>query len=78
MVRVARRTSIRVRMDNGQTYEEKLKPGAVRVWVSDQPFAITLPSTRGVRFELNGRRLPVPDGVAIADLVLPQPSAGRP
>ena len=49
MVRTARRTWIRVRMDNGQTYEEKLKAGAVRVWASDQPFAITLRDTGGVR-----------------------------
>jgi hypothetical protein len=73
MVRTGRRTWIRVRMDNGQTYEERMKAGAVRLWVSDQPFAITLRDTAGVRFELNGRRLPVPEGVAISNLVLPQP-----
>jgi hypothetical protein len=39
MMRAARRTWIRVRMDNGQTYEERLKAGAVRVWMSDQPAA---------------------------------------
>jgi hypothetical protein len=65
-------------MDNGQTYEERLKAGAVRVWVSDQPFAITLRDTGGVRFELNGRRLPVPQGVAISNLVLPQPLGRSP
>ena len=78
MVRTARRTWIRVRMDNGQMYEEKLKAGAVRVWVSDQPFAITLRDTGGVRFELNGRRLPVPEGVPISNLVLPRPLGPTP
>ena len=78
MVRTARRTWIRVRMDNGQTYEEKLKAGAVRVWASDQPFAITLRDTGGVRFELNGRRLPVPDGVPVSNLVLPRPLGPTP
>jgi len=78
MVRTARRTWIRVRMDNGQTYEEKLKAGAVRVWASDQPFAITLRDTGGVRFELNGRRLPVPEGIPVSNLVLPQPLGRTP
>ena len=78
MVRTARRTWIRVRMDNGQTYEEKMKAGAIRVWVSDQPFAITLRDTGGVRFELNGRRLPVPDGVPVSNLVLPRPLGPTP
>ena len=72
VVRVAKRTWVRVRMDNGQVTEEKLKAGAMRMWVSNRPFVISIGNAGGVRLELNGRRLPSPDGVPISDLMLPQ------
>src|SRR5207237_6420255 len=34
VVRVAKRTWVRVRMDNGQVHEERLRAGATRMWVS--------------------------------------------
>lgn len=72
VVHVAKRTWVRIRMDNGQWYEEKLAAGSVRTWLSNQPFSISMGNAGGVRLELNGRRLPAPDGVMISELVLPQ------
>src|SRR5260370_39305801 len=72
VVRVTGRTSVRVRMDNGQGTEEKLKAGAKRMWVSNRPFVISIGNAGSVQLELNGRRLPSPDGVPISDLMLPQ------
>ncbi len=72
VVRVTRRTWVRVRMDNGQVTEEKLKAGAKRMWVSNRPFVISIGNAGSVQLELNGRRLPSPDGVPISDLMLPQ------
>jgi len=72
VVRVTRRTWIRVRMDNGQVTEEKLRAGGMRMWVSNRPFVISIGNAGGVRLELNGRKLPSPDGVPISDLMLPQ------
>jgi len=72
VVSVAKKTWVRIRMDNGQTYEEKLGAGAVRMWVTDRPFAISMGNTVGARLELNGRPLPSSDGVEISNVVLPQ------
>jgi cytoskeleton protein RodZ len=72
VVSVAKKTWIRIRMDNGQTYEEKLAAGAVRMWVTDRPFAISMGNAGGARLELNGRPLPSADGVEISNVVLGQ------
>jgi hypothetical protein len=72
VVRVTKRTWIRVRMDNGQVTEEKLMAGGKRMWVSNRPFVLSIGNAGGVQLELNGRRLPSPDGVPISDLMLPQ------
>src|SRR5207237_6776916 len=64
VARVAKRTWVRVRMDNGQVTEEKLKAGAMRMWVSNRPFVISIGNAGGVRLGMNGRRLPCPDAVA--------------
>ena len=72
VVSVPKKTWVRIRMDNGQTYEEKLGAGAVRMWVTDRPFAISLGNAGGARIELNGRPLPPADGVEISNVVLPQ------
>lgn len=66
-------TWIRVRTDDGRSSEETLPAGAVREWVSDRPFVITVGNAGGVSFELNGRALPPlgPRGLVIPRLVLP-------
>jgi uncharacterized protein DUF4115 len=72
VVSVPKKTWVRIRMDNGQTYEEKLGAGAVRMWVTDRPFAISMGNAGGARIELNGRPLPPANGVDISNVVLPQ------
>jgi hypothetical protein len=72
IVSTVKKTWIRIRMDNGQTYEEKLAAGAVRMWVTDRPFVISMGNAVGARLELNGRPLPSADGVEISNVVLPQ------
>ena len=53
--------------------------GAVREWVSNRPFVITIGNAGGVSFELNGRPLPSfgASGTVISGLVLP-PEGARP
>ena len=79
VARVSEPTWIRVRTEDGRTSEETVPAGAVREWVSNRPFVITIGNAGGVSFELNGRSLPSfgASGTVISGLVLP-PEGGRP
>lgn len=72
-------TWIRVRTEDGRTTEETVPAGAVREWVSNRPFVVTIGNAGGVSFELNGRPLPSfgASGSVISGLVLP-PEGARP
>ena len=50
--------------------------GAVREWVSDRPFVLTIGNAGGVAFELNGEPLPSlgGSGTVIPRLVVPAES----
>jgi cytoskeleton protein RodZ len=79
VARVSEPTWIRVRTEDGRTSEETVPAGAVREWVSNRPFVITIGNAGGVSFELNGRSLPSfgASGTVISGLVLP-PEGARP
>ena len=79
VARVSEPTWIRVRTEDGRTTEETVPAGAMREWVSNRPFVITIGNAGGVSFELNGRSLPSfgASGTVISGLVLP-PEGGRP
>jgi cytoskeleton protein RodZ len=79
VARVSEPTWIRVRTEDGRTSEETVPAGAVREWVSNRPFTITIGNAGGVSFELNGRPLPSfgPSGTVISGLMLP-PEGARP
>ena len=79
VARVSEPTWIRVRTEDGRTSEETVPAGAVREWVSNRPFVITIGNAGGVSFELNGRALPSfgASGTVISGLVLP-PEGARP
>jgi cytoskeleton protein RodZ len=79
VARVSEPTWIRVRTEDGRTSEETVPAGAVREWVSNRPFIITIGNAGGVSFELNGRSLPSfgPSGTVISGLMLP-PEGARP
>src|SRR5687767_7212920 len=76
---VSEPTWIRVRTEDGRTSEETVPAGAVREWVSNRPFVITIGNAGGVSFELNGRPLPSfgASGTVISGVVLP-PEGARP
>src|SRR4051812_15808190 len=77
VARVSEPTWIRVRTEDGRTSEETVPAGAVREWVSNRPFIITIGNAGGVSFELNGRSLPSfgPSGTVISGLMLPPEGA---
>jgi cytoskeleton protein RodZ len=79
VARVSEPTWIRVRTEDGRTTEETVPAGAVREWVSNRPFVITIGNAGGVSFELNGRPLPSfgASGTVISGVVLP-PEGARP
>jgi cytoskeleton protein RodZ len=79
VARVSEPTWIRVRTEDGRTSEETVPAGAVREWVSNRPFIITIGNAGGVSFELNGRSLPSfgASGTVISGLMLP-PEGARP
>jgi cytoskeleton protein RodZ len=79
VARVNEPTWIRVRTEDGRTSEETVPSGAVREWVSNRPFIVTIGNAGGVSFELNGRSLPSfgPSGTVISGLTLP-PEGARP
>jgi cytoskeleton protein RodZ len=80
VARVSEPTWIRVRTEDGRTSEETVPAGAVREWVSNRPFMITIGNAGGVSFELNGRSLPSfgASGTVISGLVLPPEGARTP
>ncbi|MGH7333093.1 MAG: DUF4115 domain-containing protein [Candidatus Rokuibacteriota bacterium] len=53
--------------------EETIPAGAVREWVSNQPFKLRIANAGGVTLELNGRVLPPlgARGTTVHRLVLP-------
>lgn len=73
VARFTEKTWIKVRMDNGQVNRENVRPGAVRQWVTNGRFLVSVGDAGAVKFELNGR--PVPPlgtkGAPLADVVLP-------
>lgn len=80
VARVSEPTWIRVRTEDGRTSEETVPAGAVREWVSNRPFVITIGNAGGVSFELNGRSLPSfgASGTVISGLMLPPEGARTP
>ena len=66
-------TWVRVRTENGKSTEENVLAGAVREWVSNLPFTVTVGNAGGISFELNGRPLPPlgGDGAVVRDIVVP-------
>jgi cytoskeleton protein RodZ len=79
VARVSEPTWIRVRTEDGRTTEETVPAGAIREWVSNRPFVITIGNAGGASFELNGRPLPSfgASGTVISGVVLP-PEGARP
>lgn len=75
VARVAEPTWIRVRTEDGRSTEETVPAGAVREWVSNGAFVVTVGNAGGVTLELNGRTLPSlgDRGAVIQRLVLPPP-----
>lgn len=73
VARATEATWIRVRTGDGRTTEETMPAGAVREWVSNRPFELTIGNAGGVLLELNGTALPPlgPSGVVISRLVVP-------
>lgn len=73
IARTTETTWIRVRTGDGRTMEETIPPGAVREWVSDRPFELTVGNAGGVLLELNGTALPPlgASGAVISRLVVP-------
>jgi cytoskeletal protein RodZ len=73
VVRASETTWLRVRTEDGRSTEETLPAGAVREWVSNRPFVLTVGNAGGATFELNGRKLPPlgSRGGVINRLVLP-------
>ena len=79
VARVSEPTWIRVRTEDGRTTEETVPAGAMREWVSNRPFVVTIGNAGGVSFELNGRPLPSfgASGTVISGVTLP-PEGARP
>lgn len=77
IARVTERTWIRVRMDNGQVLQETVPAGAIRQWVSNGRFLISLGNAGAVSFELNGRPLPPfgARGSAVSGIAVPPEGA---
>jgi hypothetical protein len=73
VARFTERTWIKVRMDNGQVNRENVRRGAVRQWVSNGRFLVSVGNAGAVRLELNGRPVPAlgEHGAAVSDVVLP-------
>jgi cytoskeleton protein RodZ len=76
VARTTETTWLRVRTGDGRTTEETVPAGAVREWVSDRPFVLTIGNAGGVAFELNGEPLPSlgGSGTVIPRLVVPAES----
>jgi hypothetical protein len=73
VARATEATWLRVRTEDGRTTEETLPPGAVREWVSNRPFVLTVGNAGGVVLALNGTELPPlgASGAVISRLVVP-------
>ena len=73
VARFTGKTWIKVRMDNGQVNRETAPRGAVRQWVSNGRFLVSVGNAGAVTFELNGRPVPAlgERGAAISDVALP-------
>ena len=73
VARTTEATWLRVRTEDGRTTEETVPAGAVREWVSNRPFVLTVGNAGGVVLELNGTELPPlgASGAVISRLVVP-------
>ena len=73
VARVSEATWVRVRLEDGRSTEETIPAGAVREWVSNTPFVLTVGNAGGIALELNGQPLPPlgPRGAVISRLVIP-------
>jgi cytoskeleton protein RodZ len=76
IARASESTWLRVRTEDGRTFEETIPAGEVREWVSNRPFVLTVGNAGGITLELNGQKLPPlgTRGVVIGNLVLPPPA----
>jgi len=79
-VRAVESTWVRVQADGATAVEELLPAGAVREWISEGHFVLTLGNAGGVELTLNGERLPPlgDRGAVIREMVLPQAAAAAP
>ncbi len=81
-VRATEPTWVRVETDAGETKQELLPAEAVREWVAQSRFILTVGNAGGIRLELNGRPLPPlgRSGQVVRDLILPgsEPQEGHP
>lgn len=73
VARTTEATWMRVRTEDGRTVEETIPANAVREWVSNGPFVLSIGNAGGVNLELNGRPIPRlgASGAVITRLVLP-------
>jgi cytoskeleton protein RodZ len=73
VARASEPTWVRVRMGDGRAIEETLGANAVREWVSNEPFVLTIGNAGGVSLELNGRPLPSlgARGTVVRGIVIP-------
>ena len=58
VVRAMEPTWVQVETDEGQTVQELLPAGAVREWLAQSRFTLTVGNAGGIQLELNGRALP--------------------
>lgn len=77
--RVTEPTWIRVRMDDGRVIQETVRAGAMRQWISNGRFFVSVGDAGAVTFELNGRPLaPLgAPGTVVSGVLLP-PEGMRP
>lgn len=73
VARITEPTWVQVQTDDGRVVRELLPAGAMREWISDKRFVLTVGNAGGLALELNGQPLPAlgARGVVIQNLVIP-------
>lgn len=74
VVRATEPTWVRVETDEGETIQELLPASAVREWLAQSRFVLTVGNAGGIKLELNGKSLPPlgRSGEVVRDFVLPE------
>ena len=77
LVRAIEPTWIRIQTDDLRAVDELLPSGAVREWMAEKRFVLTVGNAGGIEIELNGRPIPPlgQRGAVIRQLELPQAAA---